>query len=169
MPQHVTTTRLLAVVLGLVLMPMPAFAQQDTAMAHDSAMSKDDGMAKGGMAKDGMSGDAMASMMFMGEKATGDYAVVEAGGKRRLELTKDFSVADAPDLHLVLANGATPGDGALDLGKLKRASGAQAIDLPGGKNLDGYSTLVVWSKKERRAVATAEWHPSSGGMMMEHK
>jgi pentapeptide MXKDX repeat protein len=222
MPQHVTTTHLLAVALGLALMPMQAFAQQDTAMVHDSTMmskdemskdgmskdemskdgmskdemskdgmskdgmskdgmskdgmSKDemskDGMSKDGMSKDAMGKDAMANMMFVGgagEKATGDYAIVEAGGKRRVELTESFSVADAPDLHLILANGATPGDGAVDIGKLKRESGAQTFNLPGGKDLDGYSTLLVWSKKERRTVATAEWHPSGGGMMMDHK
>jgi hypothetical protein len=27
-----------------------------------------------------------------------------------------------------------------------------------GKHLCRYTTLLVWSKKEKRAVATAEWH-----------
>jgi hypothetical protein len=34
--------------------------------------------------------------------------------------------------------------------------------------LTGYSTLLVWSKKEKRAVASAEWHGTSG-KMMDHK
>jgi hypothetical protein len=65
-------------------------------------------------------------------------------------------------------NPPTSGDGALDLGKLKRASGAQTIDLPGGKDLDGYHARGV-VQEGASGRATAEWHPSSGGMMMEHK
>ena len=140
-------------------------AQQDTGMMqHDSAM-----MDHGQMMMDHDSAMGMgANMMFMGaagQKAAGDYKVTEAGGKRQLELTDDFAVAPAPDLYLVLANGPTPEGGALYLGKLKQTQGRQVYDLPKGKDLTGYTTLLVWSKKDRRAVASAEWHPASGGTM----
>jgi hypothetical protein len=102
-------------------------------------------------------------MMFLGaggSKAAGDYEIVEAGGRQRLTLTSDFAVADAPDLYLLLSSGPDDRD-ALTLGKLKRPAAGQSFDLPKGKDLSRYSTLVVWSRKEKRAVATAEWHAPS--------
>ena len=117
-------------------------------MNHDTGMMKDEGMEHGG------------NMMFMGAdgaKASGDYQISDAGGRQRLTLTSDFAVADAPDLYLLLSSGPTD-KGALTLGKLKRPAAGQSFDLPKGKDLSGYTTLVVWSKKEKRAVATAEWH-----------
>ncbi|MEO7473900.1 MAG: hypothetical protein ABIY46_01030 [Gemmatimonadales bacterium] len=53
------------------------------------------------------------------------------------------------------------------LGKLKQSHGGQSYDLPKGKDLSGFTHLLVWSKKEKRAVAAAEWHPGTGGAM-EH-
>ena len=50
------------------------------------------------------------------------------------------------------------------LGKLKKATGGETFELPKGKDLSGYTTLLVWSKKDKRAVASAEWHPTSGKM-----
>ena len=141
-------------------------AQQDTGMMqHDSAM-----MDHGQMMDHDSTMDMgkNANMMFMGaagQKAAGDYKVTEAGGKPQLELTDDFAVAPGPDLYLVLANGPTPEGDALYLGKLKQPHGRQVYDLPKGKDLTRYTTLLVWSKKDRRAVASAEWHPSSGGTM----
>jgi electron transfer DM13 len=166
--------------LGVILSPAPLAAQYDsTMMSRDSAMSMpgDSGMMMSHdsmtmdhgkmMDHDGMGAGADA-MMFMGaegRKAAGDYALTETGGKQQLTLTKDFSVTEAPDLYLVLANGPTPGADALYVGKLKKASGAQTFELPKGKDLTGYSTLLVWSKKDKRAVASAEWHATSGKMM----
>lgn len=164
---------LLACMLAAATASTPASlaAQQDTGMMqHDSAMMDHGRM----MGHDNMSmdhDDAMdkaPSLMFMGaagHKAAGDYAISDAGGKRQLELTDDFAVTPRGDLYLVLANGPTPDGTALYLGKLKQATGAQAYDLPKGRDLSGYTTLLVWSKKEKRAVASAEWHASSGGMM----
>ena len=71
-----------------------------------------------------------------------------------------------PDLYLVLANGSTPDSKALWIGKLKQATGTQSYDLPKGKDLTGYSTLLVYSKKAKQTVASAEWHAS--GKLMDH-
>ncbi len=156
---------------GAAFAPAMLAAQQDTGMMqHDSAMMdhgqmmNHDNMTMGhdsAMGKD-------ANMMFMGaagQKAAGDYEMTDAGAKQQLKLTDDFAVAPGADLYLVLANGPTPDAGALYLGKLKQAMGGQSHDLPKGKDLSKYTTLLVWSKKEKRAVASAEWHPASGGMM----
>ncbi len=181
-------TNLTAVVLlASTVVAGPLAAQQDTTMmSHDSAMMQHDSMMmshdsammdKGSMAKDqmmnhdsamggAMGGDMGSSMMFMGaagQKAAGDYAITDTGGKQQLALTDDFAVAPRADLYLVLANGDTPAKGALWLGKLKSASGAQAYDLPKGKDLSKFTKLLVWSKKEKQAAASADWHPVAGG------
>jgi hypothetical protein len=159
----------------------PLAAQEDTGMmAHDSAMTDHGGAMHDGkamddkmMADDKTMQDGGAAMepdrMFMGigeGKAAGDYQIVEADGKRTLELTPDFAVPAAPDLYLVLATGDEPGDGALYLGKLSQpAAGEQTFELPKDKDLGGYTRLLVWSKKEKRAVASAPWHPEDGHAM----
>jgi electron transfer DM13 len=168
------SARLLAATVALFA-AAPLAAQEDTGMmvhdtgmmAHDTGMmapdtgnmSSDSGMMDHGMMKDEAMGHG-GNMMFLGadgSKATGDYEVVEVGGRHRLTLTSDFAVADAPDLYLLLSSGPDDRD-ALTLGKLKRPAAGQSFDLPKGKDLSRYSTLVVWSRKEKRAVATAEWH-----------
>ena len=161
------TVRLLTAAFVL-LAAAPLAAQQDTGMmAHDTGMMAHD---TGMMAHDtGMMGHdtgmmkeegAAPNMMFMGvegAKASGDYTITDVGGRKRLTLTQDFAVADAPDLVLLLSSGPTDKD-ALTLGKLKQPAAGQSFDLPKGKDLGKYSTLLVWSKKEKKAVATAEWH-----------
>jgi Electron transfer DM13 len=157
----------------------PLAAQQDTgmmqhdsammghgsAMGHDSAMmGHEDKMKRDEMGKI----DSGGNMMFMGtegQKAAGDYEITETGGKRRLTLTNGFAVAEAPDLHLILARGDVPDNQSLDLGKIKATGAGQTFDLPKGKDLSGFTRLLVWSKKEKRAVASAEWHvPAEGSM-----
>ena len=93
--------------------------------------------------------------------------VVEQDGKQRLQLTDDFAVAAAPELYLVLASGDAPDDGGLYLAKLEHPQGAQAYDLPEGRDLGKYTRLLVWSKQENRALASAEWQ-SGHGVMMPH-
>jgi hypothetical protein len=126
-------------------------------MGHDTGMMKDDGMGMG-------HGENMMFSGAGGAKASGDYEIADVGGRQRLTLTSDFAVADAPDLYLLLASGPTDKD-ALTLGKLKRPAAGQSFDLPRGKDLGRYTTLLVWSKKEKRAVATADWHAPDA---MEH-
>ncbi len=171
-----------AMLLACTVAAAPLAAQQDTSMMqHDSTMMQHDSsmMDHGSMGHEQMMGhdsamgmekgmDQKANMMFMGaagQKAAGDYAITEAGGKQQLTLTDDFSVASGSDLYLVLANGDTPDKGALWLGKLQHATGAQAYDLPKGKDLSKFTKLLVWSKKEKRAAASADWHPAGAGEM----
>ena len=160
-----------ALIAAAALSPAPLAAQQDPGMMHHDSAMMDHGQT---MDHDNMSmghDDALhegPNMMFMGaagQKAAGDYEISDAGGKQQLKLTDDFAVPPGADLYLVLANGPTPDGAALDLGKLKQAKGGQTYDLPKGKDLGKYTTLLVWSKKEKRAVASAEWHATSGGMM----
>jgi hypothetical protein len=157
-----------ALSVSVILSPTPLAAQQDSAMmSHHSSMSHeesgmmahDSGMMRHDNAMDG------GSTMFTGsggQKASGEYEIVESdGGKQRLNLKPGFAVPAAPELYLVLANGPSADGSALCLGKLESTTGAQAVDLPQGKDLTAYSTLLVWSKKEKRAVATAKWQVTS--------
>ena len=165
------TTLSAAALLACTVAAAPLAAQQDTAMMqHDTAMMQhDSAMMDHGQMMDHDSAMGMgANMMFMGAagmKAAGDYEITETGGKQQLKLTDDFAVDPAPDLYLVLANGDMPDQKALYLGKLKQATGGQTYELPKGTDLGKFTTLLVLSKKEKRAVASAEWHPTSGGMM----
>ncbi len=151
--------------VGTVVSPHPLGAQQDTGMMqHDSTK-----MGHGAMI--GHDSAMGPDMMFMGAadlKAAGDYEIAGTESKPQIKLTDNFSVEPAPDLYLVLATGKTPDKEALYVAKLKQAQGSQSYDLPKGKDLTKYTTLLIWSKKQSRAVASAEWHPSGGGMM-EHK
>lgn len=174
-----------AALVALVCAVAPLAAQEDTGMmAHDSTMGDHGAMHDGKTMDDKMMDDdkmmhddktmhdggaAMeADRMFAGTgegKAAGDYEIVEVDGKRKLRLTQDFAVPEAGDLYLVLATGDVPGDGALYLGKLGQPAGGQTFDLPKDKDLSGYTRLLVWSKKEKRAVAGAPWHPEDGHAM----
>ena len=151
------------ILAGAFLFAPPALqAQRDSSMMqHDSAMMDH---------PDQMMGhdSAMApNMMFMGaetHKAAGDYEIVETKGKQQIKFTDDFSVDQAPKLHVVLSAGDTPDRNALDLGKLKKRQGGQSYDLPKGTDLSKYRNLLIWSKKLNRPVASAELHASGGEM-----
>ena len=161
-------------IIAASVSPAALAAQQDSAMmAHDSAMAMpaDTGMAMSHdtmmdrgkmMDHDKMMMDHEGAMKFTGtdgQKAAGGYQLTETGaGKHQLTLGKDFAATPAPDLYLVLANGSTPDSKALWIGKLKQATGTQTFDLPKGKDLTGYTTLLVYSKKTKQTVASAEWH-----------
>jgi hypothetical protein len=133
---------------GMMAHDTAMMAHDTGMMAHDTGMMKEEGPGAG------------ANMMFMGAggaQASGAYQINDVAGRRRLTLGQDFAVPDAPDLVLLLSSGSTDKD-ALTLGKLKRPAAGQTFDLPKGKDLGKYTTLLVWSKKEKRAVATAAWH-----------
>lgn len=165
-------TTLVTSLLALACAAAPLAAQEEGGMmAHDTAMMDHGEMMDHGqmMDHDSAMGTKMgADRMFMGVaggKAAGDYEIVTEKGKQRLRLTEDFRVPSAPDLYLVLASGDTPDAAAVYVAELKRPSGAQTYDLPKGKDLSLYSRLLVWSKKEKRAVASAEWHAGNDDAM----
>jgi pentapeptide MXKDX repeat protein len=153
--------------------PAPLAAQQDQMqhgeMQHDEM--KKDAMAKDAMGKDAMAMDHGAMMLphgtfaaAGGHKAGGSFALSTAGGKTQLKLGDDFSVEKTPDLYVVLSTGPSVTEGAVFLGKLSKFSGAQVFDVPAGTNLQGFSHLVLWSKKDKVALGAASL-ADGGGMM----
>jgi hypothetical protein len=119
------------------------------------------------MGHEGMMGqDSMANMMFMGageHKAAGDYAIDEKNGKQQITLTPDFAVETAGDTWLVLATGDAPDAGSVYLAKNPKAG--QSYTLPKGTDLSKYTKLLVWSKKSKSLLASADL--TAGGMMMK--
>jgi hypothetical protein len=173
-----STPRLARLMLlaGCTLLPASLWAQNDSgmmakdtgAMAKDHEMMGHDSM----MGHEGMMGhDSMAAdMMFMGageHKAAGDYTIEEKNGKQQITLTADFAVEPAGDTWLVLANGDAPDAGSVYVAKLKSPKGAQAYTVPKGTDLSKYTKLVVWSKKSKSLLASADL--SVGGGRMRQK
>jgi pentapeptide MXKDX repeat protein len=151
---------------------------QHDGMQHDSMQHnglKNDGM---GMSKDAMGKDGMAmdhGMMMLprgtfagsgGHKAGGSFTVTAEGGKTVFKLGSDFSVEKAPDLYLVLSAGPEVSQGAVFLGKISRFSGAQVFEVPSGTNLEDFSHIVLWNRKDKVALGAASL---AGGVGMMHK
>jgi hypothetical protein len=82
--------------------------------------------------------------------ARGDAKAIRlAQGGRVLTLT-EFEVDNGPDLRLYLVAGPATTEGEVDdfvdLGGLKGNKGNQQYELPGGLDLERYSTVVVWCR-----------------------
>ncbi len=159
----------------------PAAGQSSDKMAKDTGMMAHDSMGKDAMAKDGMSKDAMGhdSGMAMaphgmiggaeGHKASGAFEITTANGKSQVKLGDDFSVEKGPDVYVLLSRSEKGGQsGSVNLGKLKKFSGAQTFDVPAGTELSGFSHLVLWCKKYDVNMATASL-ASSGDAEQMHK
>lgn len=156
----------------LALSAAPLAAQQDK-MQHDEmkkdAMGKDDAMGK----SDGMAMDHGMAMLphgtftgAEGHKAGGSFALASEGGKTVLKLGSDFWADKGADVYVALSSGPTVSDGAVFLGKLSKASGPQAFDVPAGTDLKRFSHVVLWSKKDQAAYGTASL---AGDDAMMHK
>ena len=72
-----------------------------------------------------------------------------AAGTRVLTLT-NFEVANGPDLRVYLVAGPARDESQVDdfkdLGALKGNRGNQQYELPGGLDLERYSTVVIWCR-----------------------
>ena len=143
----------------------PLAAQQDQ-MQHGEM--KKDGM---GMGKDGTAMDHGMTMAphgtfagSGGHNAGGSYAFVAEGDKTVLELGTDFSVEKAPDVEVVLSAGPSVSEGAVFLGRLSKFSGPQVFEVPSGTDLEAFSHILLWSRKDKAALGVASL-AGSGGMM----
>lgn len=154
---------------------VPLAAQQDQ-MQHGEmqhgGMEKDGmGMGKDAMGKDGMAMDH--GMMTAphgtfagsgGHSASGSYAFVTEGDRTVLKLGPDFSVEKAPDVEVVLSAGPSVSKGAVFLGRLSKLSGPQVFEVPSGTDLEAFSHILLWSRKDKAALGVASL-AGGGGMM----
>jgi hypothetical protein len=144
-----------------------ARAQSDTGM-HGGAMK--DGAMKDGAMKDGAMKDGAMGMghgaMFM--KATklvmGSCMVGEDQGQHVLTFSDDFSIENSPTPYVALTTTTGGlGDSPVWVGAVQHAKGAQRYVIPKGTDLARYTHVVIWDKKTKTALATAEL--TSGGAM----
>lgn len=152
---HHAPSRAMFVALAIVTgAAAPAMAQS---MSNDKAMANDKMM----MAPKGT---------FAGAKnhqASGTYAVVGTGKDRKLEIADNFRMDKAPDVYVVLAKGMMAKDpGSLELGKLKKAEGAQSFKIPESANLAEFTNVLLWSKKDNVVMGEAAMgdHGAMGAM-----
>ncbi len=93
---------------------------------------------------------------FMGAKghsAAGTFTITGTGKDRKLEFSDNFKADNAPDTYVILAKGAmADAPGSLELGKLKKDSGAQSYKIPESADLASFSSVVLWSKGHKMTV-----------------
>jgi hypothetical protein len=140
----------------VVLAATSPLAAQQT-MSNDKAMAGNRTMAMG--TRGTFSG-------AMNHAASGSYAVIGSGKDRKLELGNDFNVDQSSDVYVVLAKGMAKDQGSLDLGKLRKAEGAQSFDIPESANLASFTSVLLWSKKDKAVIGEAPLgdHGSMGAM-----
>lgn len=144
-----------AVALMLTLHPAAAvFAQDEGAMKQDQDAMQDGGAKN--MAEPTVEGTLTG---VNGHKAAGTVHLMNAKGKRQMHFTADFTADKAPDTYVTLANGPTPEQGAsTTVAKLTRFQGEQTFDLPAGTDPARYTHVILWSKKQGKALGQAELH-----------
>lgn len=101
-----------------------------------------------------------------GRKATGGFEVVTEDGRQVLRLSRDFSVAEAPDAAIVLSATGAVDAGSVNLGRLPHAKGTATFRIPAQINLAQYHRVVIWSRKLGVAFAEAPLGGGSGSGMM---
>jgi hypothetical protein len=152
---HCTTSRAILIALTLVTgAASPAMAQS---MSNDKAMASDKMMATG------MKGSFSGAM---NHSVSGSYALTGNGKERKLEFGNDFRMDKASDVYVMLGKGMTKDEGSLELGKLKKTDGSQSYNIPESANLASYSSVLLWSKKDKAVVGEAMMggHGAMGSM-----
>jgi hypothetical protein len=130
----------LALALGTGSVALPALAQ-DAMSASSSAAERTAAITR---ATAFVTGDA---------KATGTGRIVTENGRSYVELSKDFTLGDAPAPVVTLYKAATPpkkgyeASKYISLAALKRFKGAQRYELPKGTNPADYESIAIWCKK----------------------
>jgi hypothetical protein len=127
------------------------------------SMSNDKAMADKGMAMMGPKSGTFTGAK--GHTASGGFTISGTGKDRKLEFSDSFRADKAPDSYVILAKGGM-GDapGSLELGKLKKDSGAQSYKIPESADLAQFTSVVIWSKGHHMAVGQA----SLAGGSMDH-
>ncbi len=156
-----TLSSVSAALLLAVLPAVPLRAQQDDAMKKDHATRQD----HAAMAM----GEPSAQGKLVGvenHKASGTVHIINAGAKRQLHFTADFSAEKGPDVYVTLTDGPKPVKGmSLVIARLTRFSGEQSYELPTTADLNKYSHLVLWCRKYSVAMAEAKLSSPGTGKM----
>jgi hypothetical protein len=107
--------------------------------------------------------EATGSLRGVGHRASGEANLFRgADGAFVVELL-DIDIEPGPDYILYLAPGLgqdSPVDGSIELDALRGNLGTQYYDVPGGTELDGDWSVVVWCRAFAVPVAAADLTPT---------
>jgi hypothetical protein len=149
-----------------ILVALALAAAAAAPVTAQETMSKDNAMAGKGMASDKMMMGPTGT--FAGSKdhsASGSFTISGSGKDRKLELSDNFKVDEAPDIYVILSGATMTKDaGSLDLGKLKKMTGTQSFKIPESARLTGYTDVLLWSKKDGVVIGEAPL----GSASMDH-
>ena len=83
-------------------------------------------------------------------KVSGDWSIVEKGGKTYVKLSDDFRTRNAPDLKIFLsplsaseANGRNATNGSVLVAPLTSNAGAQMYEIPAGVDLASFGSILI--------------------------
>lgn len=79
-------------------------------------------------------------------EVAGTVRVLDRGEDVIVRFEDDFASTNGPDLFVWLLEGDDPGEGVLDLGRLKGNRGAQNYLVPEGTDLSRYGRVVIWCR-----------------------
>ena len=91
-------------------------------------------------------------------------------GKLMLMISHDFTMRGSPDAIVYLAKDGKVDGTAMELGRLRVTGGDGSFTIRDQKRAMGYNTVVLYSKSQKLAVATAPLAPMAphDGAMMGH-
>jgi hypothetical protein len=80
------------------------------------------------------------------------------GGAEYLRLS-EFSTANGPDTHVLLAPSDDPNLESIDCGPLKSSQDDQNYDLPAATDLNKYQTVIIFGERSRTVFGLAKLEP----------
>lgn len=84
---------------------------------------------------------------------SGDFSLVDTGSGLELRLAENFSASSVlPDLVVYLANNVATNNGALELKRLTKFSGADTIPIPDGVMINDYSHVLFYCRQFSQKV-----------------
>jgi hypothetical protein len=126
------------IVLGTGSVALPTFAQ-------DAKTSANEMVAPGNTQS--------AAFVKVDAKATGTSRIVTKNGRTYIELSKDFTLGDAPAPVVTLYKAVVPPKKGYEAGQylslapLKSFKGRQSYVLPANTDLSEYQSVAIWCKK----------------------
>jgi hypothetical protein len=80
------------------------------------------------------------------------------GGAEYLHLS-EFSTANGPDTHVLLAQNDNPNLGDIDCGPLKSSQGDQSYDFPAATDLNKDQTVIIYGERSHVVFGLAKLEP----------
>jgi Electron transfer DM13 len=134
----------LAILLGADVLYLPA----SSPVVAQSTMSE----TTSGTAQGGSTTQAKTFINNHG-KSTGTGRLMTRSGKTYIELSKEFTLDEAPDIYVTLYRDTVPPEKTykaakyVNIAQLKSRKGSQSYLVPESVKLDDYKSIAIWCKK----------------------